>query len=256
MSRIISSRFPIHFKETSDCSENKITGLSKLPLTLHERFLRIRQIVKDAIAAHHTFMIYGKSRVVRECMLQRGWCEKFFRKNNGGKQQVTRVRRATSLVRNSCFRSNKRDRLDKFLTFPSHTRSSAYSMLIRIIVILLAEQYFGVDSSPVILLGGLGELKDDHSRQLLISRMLANRTVDFLWNAGTEWPGWPSQDNKTTVFNRFYRAGFTSKVSSRSSLSNLTIPLQRDVHNDRRMIGRECWQRVPTISRMIRRHRA
>lgn len=38
-------------------------------------------MVKDAIAAHHTFMIYGRTRVIRECMLKRGWCEKFFRKN-------------------------------------------------------------------------------------------------------------------------------------------------------------------------------
>ena len=54
---------------------------SELPPTLHERFMRIKQMVKDAIAAHHTFMIYGRSRVIRECMLKRGWCEKFFRKN-------------------------------------------------------------------------------------------------------------------------------------------------------------------------------
>lgn len=53
-------------------------------MSLHERFLRIKQTVKDAIAAHHTFMIYGKSRVIRDCMLKRGWCEKFYRRNSTG----------------------------------------------------------------------------------------------------------------------------------------------------------------------------
>lgn len=147
-------------EEEPDCSENKIESSSELPLkpTLHERFLRIKQIVKDAITAHHTFMIYGKSRVIRDCMLKRGWREKFYRKN-----------------------------------------SSA--------------DHFSVDSSPVILLAGIGDLKDEQNERLLISRMLTNHTVDFLWNTGSDWPGWPAQDNKITVFNRYCRAGFTSKVS-------------------------------------------
>lgn len=53
----------------------------KLPAEVQERFQAIKKKVLDAIAAHHTFMIYGKARVVRECMIQRGWCEKFYRKS-------------------------------------------------------------------------------------------------------------------------------------------------------------------------------
>ncbi|XP_018338139.1 PREDICTED: tubulin monoglycylase TTLL3-like [Trachymyrmex septentrionalis] len=157
-------------REEPDCLKNKQCESSlELPLepTLHERFLRIKQTVKDAIAAHHTFTIYGKSRVIRDCMLKRGWCEKIYRKNNGG------------------------------------------------------DQHFNVDSSPVLLLAGIGDLKDQQSERLLISRMLANHTVDFLWNTGSDWPGWPAQDNKTTVFNRYCRAGFTSKVGLCSSVKQM-----------------------------------
>ncbi|XP_023288631.1 tubulin glycylase 3A [Orussus abietinus] len=138
-----------------------------LPPTLQERFLRIRQLVKDAISAHHTFMIYGRSRVIRECMLQRGWCEKFYRKFTN------------------------------------------------------ADQYINADSSPVALLTGIGDLKDQQSERQLISKLLTNHTVDFLWNTGSEWPGWPSQDNKTTLFNRFSRAGFTSKVGLCSNVRQM-----------------------------------
>ncbi|XP_029162007.1 tubulin monoglycylase TTLL3-like [Nylanderia fulva] len=152
-------------EEEPDCSENKI----ELPLepTLHERFLRIKQIVKDAITAHHIFMIYGKSRVIRDCMLKRGWREKFYRKNSS------------------------------------------------------ADQHFGVDANPIILLAGICDLKDEQSERLLISRMLTHHTVDFLWNTGSDWPGWPAQDNKTTVFNRYCRAGFTSKVGLCSSVRQM-----------------------------------
>ncbi|XP_050488787.1 tubulin glycylase 3A-like isoform X1 [Bombus huntii] len=139
----------------------------ELPPTLHERFMRIKQIVKDAIAAHHTFMVYGRARVIRECMLRRGWCEKFFKKNTNG------------------------------------------------------EQHFNVDASPVVLLAGIGDLRDQQSERLLISRMLTNHTVDFLWNTGSEWPGWPAQDNKTTIFNRYCRAGFTSKVGLCSNVRQM-----------------------------------
>ncbi|XP_024874167.1 tubulin glycylase 3A-like [Temnothorax curvispinosus] len=156
-------------EEKPNCPENKTEPSLELPLepTLHERFLRIKQTVKDAIAAHHTFMIYGKSRVIRDCMLKRGWCEKFYRRNSGGDQHV------------------------------------------------------GVDSSPVYLLAGIGDLKDQQSERLLISKMLTNHTVDFLWNTGSDWPGWPAQDNKTTVFNRYCRAGFTSKVGLCSSVRQM-----------------------------------
>ncbi|XP_011335358.2 tubulin glycylase 3A-like [Ooceraea biroi] len=154
-------------EEGPQCSENKTELPLELPPTLHERFSRIKQTVKAAIAAHHTFMIYGKSRVIRDCMLKRGWCEKFYRRNSG------------------------------------------------------ADQHFSVDSSPVVLLAGIGELKDQQSGYLLISRMLTNRTVDFLWNTGSDWPGWPAQDNKTTVFNRYCRAGFTSKVGLCSSVRQM-----------------------------------
>ncbi|XP_018313000.1 tubulin glycylase 3A isoform X1 [Mycetomoellerius zeteki] len=160
-------------KEEPDCLENKCESSLELPLepTLHERFLRIKQIVKDAIAAHHTFMIYGKSRVIRDCMLKRGWCEKFYRRNSGGNKS--------------------------------------------------RDQHFNVDSNPVLLLAGIGDLKDEQSERLLMSRMLANHTVDFLWNTGSDWPGWPAQDNKTTVFNRYCRAGFTSKVGLCSSVRQM-----------------------------------
>ncbi|XP_076679200.1 tubulin glycylase 3A-like isoform X2 [Andrena cerasifolii] len=124
-------------------------------------------MVKDAVAAHHVFMIYGRARVVRECMIRRGWCEKFFKKNSN------------------------------------------------------ADQQFNVDSSPVMLLAGIGDLKDHQSERQLISRMLTNHTADFLWNTGSEWPGWPSQDNKTTVFNRYCRAGFTSKVGLCSNVRQM-----------------------------------
>lgn len=66
------------------CHIEKIQPISEIPPTLHERFMRVKQIVKDAIAAHHTFMVYGRARVIRECMLKRGWCEKFYRKNSAG----------------------------------------------------------------------------------------------------------------------------------------------------------------------------
>lgn len=149
-----------------------------LPPTLQERFLRIKKIVADAVSSHRTFMIYGKSRVIRECMLERGWCEKFYRKATNGDRNLMRDRRS--------LRSRER----KFT----------------------GEQQTGVESNPVTLLAGIGDLKDPQSERLLISKMLGNHTVDFLWNSGSEWAGWPSQENKTTIFNRFCRAGFTSKV--------------------------------------------
>ncbi|XP_017788725.1 PREDICTED: uncharacterized protein LOC108571236 [Habropoda laboriosa] len=139
----------------------------ELPPTLHERFMRIKQLVKDAVANHRTFMIYGRTRVIRESMLKRGWCEKFFRKTS------------------------------------------------------TADQHFTVEASPVVLLGGIGDLKDQQSERQLISRMLTNHTVDFLWNTGSEWPGWPSQDNKGTIFNRYCRAGFTSKVGLCSNVRQM-----------------------------------
>ncbi|XP_048267217.1 tubulin glycylase 3A isoform X2 [Bombus terrestris] len=147
--------------------QETIQSSLELPPTLHERFMRIKQIVKDAIAAHHTFMVYGRARVIRECMLRRGWCEKFFKKNTNG------------------------------------------------------EQHFNVDASPVVLLAGIGDLRDQQSERQLISRMLTNHTVDFLWNTGSEWPGWPAQDNKTTIFNRYCRAGFTSKVGLCSNVRQM-----------------------------------
>ncbi|XP_015428513.1 PREDICTED: tubulin glycylase 3A-like [Dufourea novaeangliae] len=164
-------------KETDDSNDTTDTNVediiqvpSELPPTLHERFMRIKEMVKDAIAAHHTFMVYGRARVIRECMLKRGWCEKFFRKNPNG-------------------------------------RSSS--------------EHFTVNSSPVMLLAGIGDLKDQQSERQLISRMLSNHTVDFLWNTGSDWPGWPSQDNKTTIFNRYCRAGFTSKVGLCSNVRQM-----------------------------------
>ncbi|KAL7299784.1 hypothetical protein TKK_0007529 [Trichogramma kaykai] len=75
-----------------------------------------------------------------------------------------------------------------------------------------AEQQYSPDSSPSALLSGLGNLADRQNERLLISRMLGSHTPDLLWNSGSEWTGWPSQDNKATIFNRFTRASFTSKV--------------------------------------------
>ncbi|OAD61024.1 Tubulin glycylase 3A [Eufriesea mexicana] len=127
--------------DTKVIQEKVQLGL-ELPPTLHERFMRIKEIVKCAIAAHHTFMIYG-------------------------------------------------------------------------------EHHFNVDASPVILLAGIGDLKDQQGERQLISRMLTNHTVDFLWNTGSEWPGWPAQENKTTIFNRYCRAGFTSKVGLCSNVRQM-----------------------------------
>lgn len=84
----------------------------------------------------------------------------------------------------------------------------------REILNLSADQHLNVESNPVALLAGIGDLKDQQSERLLISKMLSSHVVDFLWNTGSEWPGWPTQDNKSTVFNRYCRAGFTSKVKS------------------------------------------
>ncbi|KAF7992932.1 hypothetical protein HCN44_005713 [Aphidius gifuensis] len=127
--------------------------------TLQERFLSIKEIVKRSILQHHTFMIYGRAKIIRECLLKRGWIEKL----------------------------NRRNRLTN-------------------------QQTMGIDTSPVILLSGVGDLKDEQSQRLLMSKMLSNYTVDLLWNSGSDWPGWPSQDNKKTIFNRFTRAAFTSKI--------------------------------------------
>ncbi|CAK9819534.1 Tubulin glycylase 3A [Anthophora quadrimaculata] len=154
---------PVNIKVVQEIMEPSL----QLPPTLHERFMRIKQLVKDAIANHRTFMIYGRARVIRESMLKRGWCEKFFRKASN------------------------------------------------------ADQHFTVDASPVVLLAGIGDLKDQQSERQLISRMLTNHTVDFLWNTGSEWPGWPSQENKATIFNRYCRAGFTSKVGLCSNVRQM-----------------------------------
>lgn len=61
--------------------------------------MRIKEMVKDAIATHHTFMIYGRARVVRECMLKRGWCEKYFRKNSTGTTSLFRKSFSNRLFR-------------------------------------------------------------------------------------------------------------------------------------------------------------
>ncbi|CAL7950650.1 unnamed protein product [Xylocopa violacea] len=100
-----------------------------------------------------------------------------------------------------------------FLLFLSSLKSFFFFFLV--------EQHFNVDASPVLLLAGIGDLRDQQSERQLISRMLTNHTVDFLWNTGSEWPGWPSQDNKTTIFNRYCRAGFTSKVGLCSNVRQM-----------------------------------
>ncbi|XP_043288465.1 tubulin glycylase 3A-like, partial [Venturia canescens] len=151
-----------------------------LPATLQERFLRIKKKVREAIESRHTFMIYGKSRVIRECMLSRGWCEKFYRKPTSNGDRMI----GTSL-----------------------------------------------EASPVTLLAGIGDLKDPQSERLLISRMLADNTVDFLWNSGSEWAGWPSRENGTTLFNRYCRAAFTSKVGLCSSVRQMYWYYEADVAN-------------------------
>lgn len=100
-----------------------------------------------------------------------------------------------------------------FAHFPSLIFYIPIFFLILYKLIFLGDQHYNADASPIVLLAGIGDLKDQQSERLLISKMLTNHTVDFLWNTGSEWPGWPAQDNKTTIFNRYYRAGFTSKVS-------------------------------------------
>lgn len=144
-------------------------------------------------------MIYGKSRVIRDCMLKRGWCEKFYRRNSGGNKSLGNL--TTS------------NRLFYFNEKTEHLYFMIYILHFSKMIIVAADQHFSVESSPVVLLAGIGDLKDHQNECLLISRMLTNHTVDFLWNTGSDWPGWPAQDNKTTVFNRYCRAGFTSKVS-------------------------------------------
>ncbi|KAJ8683626.1 hypothetical protein QAD02_019418 [Eretmocerus hayati] len=134
-----------------------------------ENFLRIKEIVKKAIAAKHTFMIHGRAKVVRECLLARGWCEKFHKKS----PQIN------------------------------------------------GELQLSVDSSPTALLAGVGNLNDKANERVLISRMLGNHTINFLWNSGSEWTGWPSQENKSTIFNRYTRANFTSKVGLCSNVRQM-----------------------------------
>ena len=60
----------------------QVTVVPTVPTTMHqmELFVRIRELVRKAVAAKHTFMIYGRSRVVREALLSRGWCEKYQKK--------------------------------------------------------------------------------------------------------------------------------------------------------------------------------
>ncbi|XP_057329211.1 tubulin glycylase 3A-like isoform X1 [Microplitis mediator] len=176
-----------------------------LPLTLYERFLRTKHIVKNAIAAHHTFMIYGRAKVIRECLLKRGWIEKFYRRNSNGER---------SRHQNLITRANRRSRMQNVFSDQQYEQQQER-------IQSHPQQHFGVDSSPVILLSGIGDLKDERSQQLLISKMLANYTVNFLWNSGSDWSGWPSQDNKTTIFNRYSRAGFTSKVGLCSNVRQM-----------------------------------
>lgn len=45
-----------------------------------DHFLRVKELVRAAIAAKHTFTIHGRARLIRECLLARGWCEKFHKK--------------------------------------------------------------------------------------------------------------------------------------------------------------------------------
>ncbi|XP_066587676.1 tubulin glycylase 3A-like [Prorops nasuta] len=150
---------------------------AELPPTLQERFLRIKELVKEAISAHKTFMIYGRSRVIRDCLLKRGWIEKYFRK-------------------------------------PSP-----------------ADQHLTLDTNPVTLLAGIGDLTDLQSERQLISRFLTNHTVDFLWNTGSDWPGWPAQDNKTTLFNRYCRASFTSKIGLCVNLRQMHWHYEQNISN-------------------------
>ncbi|XP_034951479.1 tubulin glycylase 3A-like isoform X2 [Chelonus insularis] len=184
-------------QDLTELNENNDTSVEvPVPLalssTLHERFLQIKQIVKDAIAANHTFMIYGRAKVIRDCLLKRGWIEKFYRRNSNATDQLLQNHQQTHLQQQQQQQS-----------------------------VPQAQQHVGVDSSPVVLLSGIGDLKDEQSQRLLMSKMLANHTVNFLWNSGSDWPGWPSQENKSTIFNRFSRAGFTSKVGLCSNVRQM-----------------------------------
>lgn len=175
-----------------------------LPATLHERFLHVKQIVKDAIAARHTFMVYGRAKIIRECMLKRGWIEKIYRRNSNGEQERHQYQLFMRAYRRSRVRNFSADQQQQ----QQHQQQSSPQSLIP----LQPQQNIGVDSSSVVLLSGIGELKDEQSQRLLMSKMLANHTVDFLWNSGSDLHGCPSQENKITIFNRYSKAGFTSKV--------------------------------------------
>ncbi|CAG5096461.1 Similar to TTLL3A: Tubulin glycylase 3A (Drosophila melanogaster) [Cotesia congregata] len=191
---------------TEPVTSDVLLDIDSVPLTLYERFLSVKQIVKDAIAAHHTFMIYGRAKVIRECLLKRGWVEKFYRRNSNGER---------SRNQHSVVKTHHRLRVRNVLgdqQFDQKQQPRIQSQ---------TQQHAGADSSPVVLLSGIGDLKDEQSKQLLISKMLVNHTVDFLWNSGSDWSGWPSQNNKTTIFNRYSRAGFTSKVGLCSNVRQM-----------------------------------
>ncbi|KAK0097859.1 hypothetical protein PV326_013155 [Microctonus aethiopoides] len=182
-----------------------------LPVTLHERFLHVKQIVKDAIAAHHTFMVYGRAKIIRECMLKRGWIEKIYRRNSNGEQERHQYQLFMQAYRRSRFRNFSADQQQQ------HQQQSSPQPLIP----MQPQQNIGVDSSSVVLLSGIGELKDEQSQRLLMSKMLANHTVDFLWNSGSDLHGCPSQENKITIFNRYSKAAFTSKIGLCSNVRQM-----------------------------------
>lgn len=139
--------------------------------------------------------------MIRESMLSRGWCEKFYKKpaSNGEKTCVKKTRGS----------------LSRWVFFAGDRNTIGSNL----------------EASPVALLAGIGDLKDPQSERLLISRMLADNTVDFLWNSGSEWAGWPARDNATTIFNRYCRAGFTSKIGLCSNVRQMYWYYEPDVAN-------------------------
>ncbi|XP_058803784.1 tubulin glycylase 3A-like [Phymastichus coffea] len=145
-----------------------------------EHLQRIRERVRRAIAAKHTFAILGRARLVREALLARDWCEKLPRR--GAREPSA----------------------------PGGPGAGA-----------AAEPQLGPDASSAALLAGLGDLGEAQNERLLVSRMLGARAPDLLWSAGADAAGWPAPDDRSTLFNRFGRAGFTSKLGLCASARQL-----------------------------------
>lgn len=157
-------------------------------------------------------MIYGRAKIIRECLLKRGWIEKLNRRNSNG-EKVKNNLTIRTFRRSRCNFSTDQQTQQTQQQLQQQSQQQLQLQQQQQSQGLTNQPTMGIDTSPVILLSGVGDLKDDQSQRLLMSKMLSNYAVDLLWNSGSDWPGWPSQDNKKTIFNRYTRAAFTSKVT-------------------------------------------